>query len=386
MKLKRLILLLAASAQTVSTALAQPESMASIFSNANKHAEAAAVPLRPSIIVIACDGLGLGDLSCYGQTNFQTPNLDRLASEGARFVNYRVAGEELPKVQAALMQGTGAAGQPTLAERLKQAGYRTGLFGEWLLGTQPWTQGFDEFAGFVDERNARDYFPQAMERHMANGGYAGREAIHDNAGGQKKRYSVDILMSAAANFIRINTPDPANHFRPFFLLVNLPAPHSAAEGKDDFPVPTDAPYSGEPWPQPAKNRAALMGRVDEGVGRVLEELNKRGLTNNVAVFFTAAAAPPKFASTNLNFLKAPGEVRGGNSPERLRVPMLVRWPEHVAAGQVNKEPWHDVDFAPTALQIAHAKTPAGYSGVSMLPELLGEMKTNSPTGPEKKQH
>ena len=396
MKLNRLFLTLAALAQLAPAALAQPESMASIFSNANNNVSASTVvPRRSSIIFIACDGLGFGDLSCYGQTNFQTPNLDKLATEGTRFTNCRVAGDGLDLAQAALMTGKNSAftsGETTLAERLKQAGYHTGLLGEWVLGTEPWTQGFNEFAGFVDEREARNYFPEAIWRYAPNSIYdesnktvhawVGRETIHDNAGGMKKRYSVDILTSAAANFIRINQPDFANHYQPFFLLLNLPAPRSATEGKDDFPVPTDAPYSGESWPQAAKNRAAMIARLDEGVGRLIEQLNKQRMTNNVAIFFTAAAAPPKFANTNLNFLKAPGEVRGGNSEERLRVPMIVRWPEHVPAGRVSKQPWSGVDFAPTAMQIAHAKIPPSFGGISMLPALLGEPKTNSPTAPD----
>ena len=395
MKLNRLFLTLAALAPLVPAALAQPESLISITSNANKNANAPmVVPRRSSIIVIACNGLGLGDLSCYGQTNLQTPNLDKLAAEGMRFTNYRAASDDLKRAQAALMTGKISAfgsGETTLAGRLQQAGYHTGLLGEWMLGAQPWTQGFDEFAGFVDERDARNYFPEAIWRYAPDSifdetnktvrAWVGRETIYDNADGKQGRYSLDILMTAAANFVRINQPDFANHFRPFFLLVNLPAPRSATEGKDDFPVPTDAPYSGEPWPQAAKNRAAMVSRLDEGIGRLLEQLNKAGMTNNLALFFTAAAAPPKFAGTNLNFLKAPGEVRGGNSEERLRVPMIVRWPEHVPAGRVSQQPWSDVDFAPSAMQMAYAKIPPGSGGISILPMLLGEPMTNRPAAP-----
>src|SRR5580658_5944829 len=111
--------------------------------------ERVVIPRRASIIFIQCHGLGYGDLSCYGQTNFQTPNLDRLAAEGTRFSNYRVTSDDYPQAQAALMEGnTGAfsAGQGTLAGRLQGVGYRTGLIGEWTLGAQPWMQGFDEFA------------------------------------------------------------------------------------------------------------------------------------------------------------------------------------------------------------------------------------------------
>ena len=158
MKLNRLFILLAALLE-LSTG-ARAESLASIFTNAAPAARRA-VPRRPSIIFIECHGLGLGDLSCYGQTNFQTPNLDKLAAEGTRFTGYRVASDELPLAQAALMTGKNAAfvpGETTLAQRLQQAGYHTGLVGEWALGARPWTQGFDEFGGFVNDEEARNYF------------------------------------------------------------------------------------------------------------------------------------------------------------------------------------------------------------------------------------
>jgi arylsulfatase A-like enzyme len=389
MKPNRLFIFAAALLPFVSAARADDASLASVFTNA-PHA-AAAIPRRASIIVIACDGLGCGDLSCYGQTNFQTPNFDRLAAEGTRFTDYRVAGDELPLAQAAFMAGKNAApapDEPTLAARLQLAGYHTGLIGEWTLAAPPWTQGFDEFAGFLNEQEAKNYFSDFIWRHAPKSvydetnktfsAYTGRETIYENAGGQKNRYLPDMFTSAMVNFVRVNVPDFANHYRPFFLLASLPAPRSATDGKDDFPVPTDAPFTGENWPQAAKNRAALLTRLDEGVGRLLEQLKKINMTNNVAIFLTGAVAPKNFADTNLNFLKLAGEVRGGDSADRLRVPMIVRWPGHVPAGRVSPQPWSAADFAPTALQIAYAKPPASFTGVSMLPALLGAPETNSP--------
>jgi len=330
-------------------------------------------------------------LSCYGQTNFQTPNLDKLAAAGTRFLDYHAASVELPLAQAALMTGKKSPfipGEITLAQRLQQAGYHTGLLGEWTLGAKPWTQGFNEFAGFLDEQEGKNYFSDFLWRYAPQSifnetnhllrDFTGREEIYANLGGKKGRYLPDVFMSAAANFIRVNQPDPANHFRPFFLLVNLPAPRTASTGRDDFPVPTDAPFTGENWPQAAKNRAALITRLDEGVGRILEQLDKLHMTNNVAIFFAGAVGPEKFADTNLNFLKRSGDRRGEDAEAGLRVPMLVRWPAQVPAGRVSPQPWSASDFVPTALQIALAKPAPGVDGVSVLPALLGEVKTNGP--------
>ncbi len=395
MKLKHVFGLWAMLLPGVTLVRADNESAASIFTNA-ANARPTVVPRRASIVYIACHDLGWGDLGSYGQTNFQTPNLDRLAAEGTRFTNYRVTGAELAPAQAALMAGNTAsfsAGQSTVAMRLQQAGYYTGVFGEWMLGPQPWTQGFNEFGGFLNEQEAKNYYsdffwrysPKAIydETNHTRRDWVGREMIYENTGEQKGKYMTDMFMSAAANFVRIHQPDFANHYKPFFLLVNLPAPESATPGKDDYPVPTDAPFTGENWPQAAKNRAAMLTRLDNDVGRLLEQLNKLGMTNNVAIFFAGATAPEKFADTNLNFLKLKDEVRGGDSKDRLRVPMIVRWPEHVPAGRVSKAPWGATDFAPTAMQIAYAKPPASFTGISVLPLLLGDPGTNAPDMPDR---
>lgn len=390
MNLHRRCILWATLLSLATSAPAQDAGLVSSRTNA-AHARHAAILRRTSIIYLACQGLAQGDLSCYGQTNFQTPNLDRLAAAGTRFTEYRAVGDDLAQAQAALMAGNrdaSSAGQVTLATRLQQAGYHTGLIGTWTLGPTPWTQGFDEFAGFLSEPEADNDYSDFMWRYAPKSVYdstnrtwlpwAGREEIHENTGGRKARFMPDLLLSATVNFVRVNAPDFANRYRPFFLLVNLPAPHSVTPGKDDYPVPTDAPFTSESWPQAAKNRAALLTRLDDGVGRLLEQLKKVSLTNNLAIFLTGAVAPEKFADPKLNFLKLKDEVRGGDSPARLRLPMLVYWPEQVPAGQVSRVPWSAPDFAPTALEIAFVKPVPGFTGVSVLPALLGHAGTNAP--------
>jgi arylsulfatase A-like enzyme len=176
------------------------------------------------------------------------------------------------------------------------------------------------------------------------------------------------------NFIRINTPDAANHWRPFFLLVDFSAPRTATAGADDYPVPSDAPFTDEKWPQAAKNRAALITRLDGGIGRLFEQLEKSKMTNNVAIFFTSSAAPEKFANTNLNFLLPAGDFRAAEKTAPL--PMIVNWPEKIPAGRVSDAPWSAVDFAPTALEIGYLKPVTNFAGISVLPILLGTLGTN----------
>jgi arylsulfatase A-like enzyme len=385
MKLNHVFFLFATWLLAVAAAHAENESLASIFTN-GANAQPTVFPRRSSIIFIACHGLGCGDLSCYGQTNFQTPNLDRLAAEGMRFTGCRATSDDLSAAQAALMAGNNAPfspGQPTLAARLQQAGYYTGMIGEWMLGSQPCTQGFADFAGFLNEEEARNYYADSFWRHSIKPAWKVREPIYPNTDGKQGKFVSDFFMDAAARFVSAHVPGAANHYRPFFLLVSLPAPQSATPGKDDYPVPTDAPFTGEHWPQAAKNRAALLTRLDNDMGNLLERLKQLHMTNNVAIFFTSAAAPENFADTNLNFLKLTGEVRGGDSPDRLRVPMIVRWPGHVPAGRVSPVPWSAPDFAPTAMQIAYGKPAASFTGVSILPVLLGEPGTNTPALPDR---
>jgi arylsulfatase A len=387
MKLNRLLLLLAA----LSAAVTARADLASLFTNAVPAAPSGT--RLPSIIFIQCHGLARGDLSCYGQTNFQTPNLDKMAADGIRFTHY-TGGADSAATTAGLLaekDSATASGLANLAQRLRVRGYHTGLIGEWGLGGEPWTRGFDEFAGFLDDAAARDYFPGALWRYAPGSvidpvshrltAYTGKEELYPNRGGKKGEYLPALFINAMNNFVRVNAPDVANHYRPFFLLVNFPAPRTATAGADDFPVPSDAPFSDEPWPQAAKNRAALITHLDGGIARLFEQLHKMGMTNNVAVFFAGSSAPEKFADTNLDFLLPAGDFRGSTNSASAPLPMIVDWPRTISAGRVSNRPWNAQDFAPTALEIARVKPADGVPGISILPTLLGESGTNAPDMP-----
>jgi arylsulfatase A-like enzyme len=348
------------------------------------------VPRRDCIIFIQCHDLGWGDLSCYGQTNYQTPNLDRLAAEGIRFTDYHARAAAPLSASASLLTGKHSADLApdtlTLADRFAKLGYHTGLIGEWSLSGKPWQHGFQDFGGFLEDKDGQNYYPDTIWRcdsHHINSTNnqietrIGQRGLFDAKGNPGHLYLPDLIFSMAANYIRTFKPDRYNHYQPFFLLVNVPAPRNASDKTDNFPVPTDAPYGSEPWPQAAKNRAALINRIDNGMGRVWEELQKQGLTNNVAVFFTSMGGPAHFADTNLMPLIKPNGVASGNTPaDPLRAPMIVRWPEKIAPGRVSGLPWTAADFAPTALEMGYVKIPPQLDGVSILPTLIGRPQTN----------
>jgi arylsulfatase A-like enzyme len=336
-----------------------------------------AIPRRASIIFIQVDGLGYGDLSCYGQTNFQTPNLDKLAAEGILFTNY--SGEnESSKSQAGLIYGKNSgSGEITVAQILKNSGYHTGLIGEWNLGDEnssgaaPWQKGFDEFAGYFDPNDAENFYADYMFRYAPKEildptnnereDFVGKEELYPNTQG-KNEYIPDLFAAAAINFVKKNQPDQFNRWRPFFLLLNYKIPNNKIE------VPTDAPFSEEPWPQPEKNKAALISRIDGYVGQLQEQLQKIRMTNNAVIFFSGASVPKKTSEIDPDFFQS------NISTNDFRVPMIVHWPTKIPAGQVSGYKWSPQDFLPTAAEIAFAQSPTNLDGTSVLPTLLGRIK------------
>jgi arylsulfatase A-like enzyme len=177
--------------------------------------------------------------------------------------------------------------------------------------------------------------------------------------------------------MRANQPDPFNHYRPFFLLLNFTVARPGTG--DTMPVPTDAPYSDEPWPQPEKNRAAMITRLDGYMGQLLAQLKKFGLTNNTVIFFTSDTGPLMNGSVGPKIFKSAGPFRGrrGELYEGgLRVPMIAHWPGKIPAGRVSDFPCAAWDFLPTATGIALVQSPTNIDGISFLPALLGQTQTN----------
>ena len=314
-----------------------------------------------------------------------------------RFDHFTPGDTNLTVTQGALLTGTRSAdGTETVAQLLRAVGYMTGLIGEWQAPGKPWEKGFEEFLGFMNPDTDLDYYAPTIWRHTphmfyndttktwmpwkpedgANNG--GSEIIFDNMYGKQGKYLPDLMLGdMVKNFLRVNHPDRFNGFRPFFLMVNLPAPRTATPGKDNFPVPTDAPYSDEPWPQAAKNRAALITRLDDEIGLLLANLDKSGITNDVAIFLTSSAEPEKFANSGLNFFHAPADLKNEGKRD-WSAPMIVYWPGQIPAGQVSAYHWSAADFLPTAAQIGSVRTPKNIEGHSILPILLDRAIQSQP--------
>ena len=144
-------------------------------------------------------------------------------------------------------------------------------------------------------------------------------------------------------------------------------------------VPSDAPYSDQPWPQTEKNKAAMITRMDADIGRLMDKLKELKIEDNTVVFFSSDNGPHKEGGVDPKFFQSAGPLRGIKRDlyeGGIRVPLIVRWPGKIKPGTVNDQPWAFWDFLPTAAEIAQAKVPEKLDGLSMLPTLLGKPQTN----------
>ncbi len=338
---------------------------------------------RPNIIFILADDLGYGDLGCYGQRLIPTPHLDRLASQGLRFTQAYAGSTVCAPSRCALMTGlhTGHArirgnarvplrpADRTVAEVLKQAGYRTAIFGKWGLGEAgstgvPNLKGFDEWFGYLNQQHAHTYYPDHLWDNQ-------NEHILAENLGTRKQYSPDLFTDRALGFL------DRQQSQPFFLYLAYTLPHANNElGRDTgngMEVPGDEPFSGRSWPQQEKNFAAMVARLDASVGKVLGKLNQKGLDENTVVFFASDNGPHREGGHDPDFFQSRGPLRGIKRDlyeGGVRVPAMARWPEHIRRG-VSEQVWAFWDFLPTAAELAGAPIPPGLDGASIAPALLG---------------
>lgn len=364
-------------------------------------------PRRPSIILIVADDLGYGDLGCYGQTKIQTPNLDKLAAEGIRFRHAYAGSTVCAPSRAALMLGqhTGHLNirgnakittlQPdeyTVAQMLKDAGYRTCLIGKWGLAEEgqpgvPQKKGFEEFLGYLSNMEAHDYYPEWIWRYdpprPGHGGFDDRLHNAANAGGKRGLYLPDLFTTAALNYLTINKPAAFNHYRPFFLYLNYNLPHAnneeAGRTGNGMQVPTDAPYSGEAWPPTEKNKAAMITRLDAYVGQILDKLVTLQMDTNTVVIFTSDNGPHAEGGVKADFFKSAGILRGIKRDlyeGGIRVPAIVRWPARIKPGQVSDLVWANWDWLATFADLAMTKPPTNTDSISIYPTLVGQSQTN----------
>lgn len=354
---------------------------------------------KPNIIFILADDLGYGDLGCYGQKKIRTPHLDQLAAEGVRFTQCYAGCTVCAPSRSALMTGqhTGhtrirgnarfplEAEDVTVAELLKSVGYRTGLFGKWGLGEagssgSPVRQGFDEFFGYFNQKHAHNYYPTYLWRNEEKVPLRNEVPKEDEEGAgvavKRLDYSHDLIGREALSFVDRHQREP------FFLYLAFTIPHANNEARaKGMEVPSAEPYAHESWPEPERNKAAMIARLDADVGRLMARLQELKIDENTIVFFSSDNGPHKEGGNDPKFFDSSGPLRGIKRDlyeGGIRVPMIVRWPGRIKAGVVSQYVWAFWDFLPTAAEIAGVRTPKNLDGRSVLPTLLGQWQRRHP--------
>ena len=275
-------------------------------------------------------------------------------------------------------------GDVTVAEVLKSAGYATGLVGKWGLGMPgddgvPNKQGFDYFFGYLSQVHAHNHYPDYLWRNTerialpnvvspvgtAGGGYATKTV----------QYADDLFGEEAVRFV-----EEHRHER-FFLDLSFVVPHAnnerAKELGDGQEVPDYGPYADRDWNNSLKGQAAMITRMDQHIGKLLDKLHELGLDDNTVVLFSSDNGPHKEGGKQYDpdFFDSNGPVSGYKrslTDGGIRVPLLARWTGHIQPGSVSQQIGYFGDFMATAAELAGAPTPAHLDSISLVPTLLGQ--------------
>ncbi|WP_372772802.1 arylsulfatase [Mangrovibacterium sp.] len=364
-------------------------------------------PKQPNIIYILADDMGYGDLSCYGQTKFKTPNIDRLAQEGIRFTNHYSGSTVCAPSRGSLMTGkhTGHAfsrgnkGVPgnkgdfpliaseiTIAEVLKSAGYVTGMFGKWGLGYPgsegaPNNQGFDEFFGYLNQALAHNYYPYHLWHNSE------KIILEGNAGQDQNQYAPELIHKKAMEFLEENKDQPffmyypsiiphAELFAPETYLAKYRGkllPEKEYAGKDEGKGYKTGGYGSQTECHAAF--AAMINLLDDQVGEIVAKVKEMGIAENTIIIFSSDNGPHAEGGADPDFFNSSGGLRGIKRDlyeGGVRVPMIVSWPGTIEAGCETDHISAFWDVLPTIAALAKQETPEAIDGISFLPELLGK--------------
>lgn len=357
----------------------------------------------PNIVFILADDLGYGDLGVYGQQLISTPVLDGLAARGMRFTNHYSGSTVCAPSRSVLMTGlhTGRThirgnigggddwlldSVVTVAEVLQDRGYHTKMIGKWGLGTEdspgaPDRQGFDEYYGYLDQVFAHNYYPEFLMRdgkreYLDNEVvYLDSTAWHGGRGSrtlEKNTYSHDLFEEEALAYINRRAEQSE---QPFFLYLPFTMPHNNGEEvkKEWYEIPDQGKYADKDWEKYEKDYAAMITRLDETVGRIVDRLTELGLRDNTLIVFTSDNGP--IPNTLIERFNSNGPLRGGKRDlyeGGIRVPLIVNWLGQVPAGVVTDYVSSFQDWLPTLAAVGGDAYAGLTDGFSLLPTLTGE--------------
>jgi len=366
----------------------------------------------PNVVFILADDLGWGDLGCYGQTRFKTPNIDSLASRGMLFTQCYSGTTVSAPSRSCLLTGTHSghtfirgnkkvppegqyplpAGSENIFLDFKNAGYTTGAFGKWGLGPigstgDPNAQGVDKFFGYNCQTLAHSYYPD----HLWNNGE--KIILKDNVDEipyGEGTYSADLIHQEALKFLE----GAAKEGKPFFMWYPTTIPHA------ELIVPKDSiltrflgkypetPYKGEDLGDPRFRTggycsqeyphatfAAMVTRLDAYVGEIVRKLKELGVYDNTIIIFSSDNGPHLEGGADPDFFNSNGPWRGYKRDlyeGGIRVPMIAVWNGHIKGGERTNFMCSFWDMMPTFRTILNPDTDTErLDGVSLLPLLEG---------------
>jgi arylsulfatase A-like enzyme len=338
---------------------------------------------RPNVVLLLADDLGYGELGCQGNPEIPTPHIDSIARNGVRYTNGYVTAPFCTPSRAGLLTGryqtrfghelnaVGQAnldpaiglpeGELTLADRLRQAGYATGVIGKWHLGGtekyHPQRRGFAEFFGFLHEGHF--FVPPPYEgviSHLRKNEPpydAHNPLLRGTQEVTEREYLTDALAREAESFIA------RNRQRPFFLYLPWNAVHSPMQAT----VGSQERFAGIK-DEHRRVFAGMLGSLDDGVGRVLAALRRHGLEENTLVIFLSDNGGPtaELTSSNKPLRGGKGQLFEGG----IRVAFLMQWRGRWAAGRTEETPVIATDIVPTVLRAAGVRYQgAEFDGVDL---------------------
>lgn len=340
----------------------------------------------PNIVLIFADDLGYGDVGCFGATNWKTPNLDRMASEGIRFTSFLVSQPVCSASRASLLTGCYAnrvgihaalmptaknginAEETTIAEMLRDRGYRTAMVGKWHLGHHrkflPLQHGFDSYLGLP---YSNDMWPHGSIAKPGN--YPalplidGNDVIDNDVDADDQSKLTEKYLERSLSVIREKST------KPFFLYFAHTFPH----------VPL---YVGEKH-RGRSNEGGVYGDVieefDDAVGKILDELDRQQIAKETLVVFTSDNGPWLTYGNHGGSAGALREGKGTVFEGGVRVPFIARWPRVIPAGVEQAQPAMTIDVLPTIAKLTSSKLPgAKIDGKDISSLLLAQPNSKSP--------
>lgn len=357
---------------------------------------------KPNVIFILADDLGYGDLRCTGQKFFETPNIDRLASQGMFFSEHYAGTAVSAPSRSSLVTGLHTGHTPirgnrevlpegqqplpgdtyTVFDLFKSCGYATGVFGKWGLGYPgsegaPENQGVDDFYGYNCQRLAHNYYPYYLWHN------SGKVMLKGNEGKNEKEYAPELIHKEAVRFIEKHKD------RPFFMMYTTTIPHAELRlpdelnsykgsidekgpfvGVDDGPQYKNGGYGSQQYPHAAF--ASMIAALDAYVGDIVRVVDSLGLGDNTMIIFASDNGPHREGGADPDFFNSNGIYRGYKRDlyeGGIRTPFIVKWPSRVKAGTVSGHISAFWDFMPTMADVLGVELQGETDGISYLPSL-----------------